>query len=174
MLKYTVFINQQDLIAEDPNTHGAMFVPIILGSDKTTVSVGMGGTGYYPIYAAIGNTHNGLRRAHKNALVLVGFLSIPKGKLLVTTFRFDSELISIFTVGKEDSDTESFRDFKRQLFHTSVTKILECLKPAMTTPEVVRTYDGHFRRSIYGIGPYIADYQEQVTVSCIVQGWCAK
>jgi hypothetical protein len=57
-----------------------MFVPIILGSDKTTVSVGTGGTGYYPLYAAIGNTHNGLRRAHRNALVLIGFLSIPKGR----------------------------------------------------------------------------------------------
>lgn len=69
----------QDIIAEDPDTHGALFVPIILGSDKTTVSIGTGDTGYYPIYAAIGNTHNGLRRAHRDALVLVGFLSIAKG-----------------------------------------------------------------------------------------------
>ena len=44
----------------------------------------------------------------------------------------------------------------------------------MTKPEVVRCFDGHFRRAIYGIGPYIADYQEQVIVACIVQGWCAK
>ena len=44
----------------------------------------------------------------------------------------------------------------------------------MTTPEVVRCYDGHFRCAIYGIGPYIADYQEQVLVAAIVQGWCAK
>jgi hypothetical protein len=57
-----------------------MFVPIILGSDKTTVSVATGGTGYYPIYGSIGNVHNGLRRAHRNALVLIGFLSIPKGR----------------------------------------------------------------------------------------------
>ena len=32
----------------------------------------------------------------------------------------------------------------------------------MTTPEVVRCPDGHFRHAIYGIGPYIADYPEQV------------
>jgi hypothetical protein len=32
----------QDIIAEDPDTHGSMFVPIILGSDKTTVSVATG------------------------------------------------------------------------------------------------------------------------------------
>ena len=44
----------------------------------------------------------------------------------------------------------------------------------MATPEVVRCYDGHFQRVIYGISPYIADYQEQVTVACIVQGWCGR
>ncbi|KAG1837337.1 hypothetical protein DFJ58DRAFT_846544 [Suillus subalutaceus] len=32
----------------------------------------------------------------------------------------------------------------------------------MTKPEVVRFGDGHYRRVIYGLGPYIADYEEQV------------
>ncbi|KIL54002.1 hypothetical protein M378DRAFT_93272, partial [Amanita muscaria Koide BX008] len=36
-----------------------------------------------------------------------------------------------------------------------------------------RYADGHYRRTIYGIGPYIADYPEQVLLSCVVQGWCA-
>jgi hypothetical protein len=44
----------------------------------------------------------------------------------------------------------------------------------MTTPEVVRCPDGHFRRAIYGLGPYIADYPEQALLACIVQGWCPK
>lgn len=80
----------------------------------------------------------------------------------------------MFVVAKADVESEDFRQFKRQLFHTSVAKILDHLKPGMTTPEVVRCYDGHYRRAIYGIGPFIADYQEQVTVACVVQGWCAK
>ena len=42
----------------------------------------------------------------------------------------------------------------------------------MSTPEVVRCPDGHFRRAIWGIGPYVADYPEQVLVANIVQGWC--
>ncbi|KAG6852117.1 hypothetical protein C0991_002982, partial [Blastosporella zonata] len=37
-----------DTIADDPNTHGATFCPIILGSNKTTVSVATGQTEYYP------------------------------------------------------------------------------------------------------------------------------
>lgn len=55
-----------------------MFVPIILGSDKTTVSVATGHSEYWPLYASIGNIHNNVRRAHGSGLVLVGFLAIPK------------------------------------------------------------------------------------------------
>jgi hypothetical protein len=70
---------QQDLISNDPDTHGAVFVPVILGSDKTTVSVATGQHEYHPLYLSIGNVRNHLRRAHKDALVLIGFLPIPKG-----------------------------------------------------------------------------------------------
>jgi hypothetical protein len=68
----------QDIISEDPQTHGCAFVPVILGSDKTTVSVATGQNEYYPLYASIGNVHNTVRRAHRDALGLVGFLAIPK------------------------------------------------------------------------------------------------
>jgi hypothetical protein len=44
----------------------------------------------------------------------------------------------------------------------------------MMTPEITLCPDGHYRRVIYGIGPYIADYPEQVLLSCIVQGWCPR
>jgi hypothetical protein len=57
-----------------------MFVPIILGSDKTVVSVGTGNNEYWPLYMSAGNIHNAARRAHGNALVLIGFLSIPKSE----------------------------------------------------------------------------------------------
>lgn len=55
-----------------------MFVPIILGSDKTTVSVATGQNDYYPLYLSIGNVHNNVRRAHRDAVVVIGFLAIPK------------------------------------------------------------------------------------------------
>lgn len=57
-----------------------MFVPVILGSDKTTVSVATGNNEYYPLYISNGNVHNSGRRAHSNAVSLVGFLAIPKGR----------------------------------------------------------------------------------------------
>ena len=52
--------------------------------------------------------------------------------------------------------------------------MLSSLRPAMEHPEVVRCSDNHFRRVIYGIGPYIADYPEQCMLTRIVQGWCPK
>ena len=61
-----------------------MFIPVILGTDKTTVSVATGQHEYHPIYLSIGNIHNRLRRAHRDGLVLVGFLPIPKGNNLLT------------------------------------------------------------------------------------------
>ena len=71
-------------------------------------------------------------------------------------------------------DDGKFRMFRRQLFHSSLATILESLRPAMTTPEVTRCPDGHLRRVIYGLGPYIADYPEQVLLASVVQGWCPK
>jgi hypothetical protein len=59
---------------------GATFAPVILGSDKTTVSVGTGHTEYYPLYISLGNVHNHVRRSHRNAIVILAFLAIPKSK----------------------------------------------------------------------------------------------
>ena len=54
----------QDKIAKDPTMHGLMFVPIILGSNKMTVSVATGQNEYYLLYMSIGNVHNGVCQAH--------------------------------------------------------------------------------------------------------------
>ncbi|KAF8132929.1 hypothetical protein EV363DRAFT_1397839 [Boletus edulis] len=97
--------DQADKIAQDhPECEGASFVPVILGSDKTTVSVATGQHDYYPLYLSIGNMHNSARRSHRNGVVLIGFLANPK--------------------------------------------------------------------IVYGLGPYIADYEEQALLACIVRNWC--
>ncbi|KAJ7200092.1 hypothetical protein GGX14DRAFT_536413 [Mycena pura] len=115
---------QADDIAKDPGTHGSVFVPVISGSDKTTTSVATGQNDFYPLYLSNGLVHNTVRRAHRNAVSLIGFLATPK-------------------TGNDDT-------------------------------EVVFFGDGHYRRVIYGLGPYIADYPEQVLLACVVQGWCAR
>ncbi|KAG1759770.1 hypothetical protein EDD22DRAFT_955544 [Suillus occidentalis] len=127
--------DQADTISKDPDTIGTTFVPVILRSDKTTISVGTGNNEYHPLYLSIGNVHNNVRRAHRNAVAVIGFLTMPK---------------------------------------TTKEHILERLRPRMTKPEVAKFGDGHFRRVIYGLGPYIADYEEQVLLACIVRCWCPR
>ena len=78
-----LILQEQDRISEDPMTHGAMLVPIILGSDKTTVSVATGHNEYYPLYMSIGSIHNNIRRAHRGALALIAFLAIPKSMSVI-------------------------------------------------------------------------------------------
>ncbi|KAG0703375.1 hypothetical protein DFH29DRAFT_981942 [Suillus ampliporus] len=93
--------DQADEIAKDPSTLGSTF----------------GNNEYYPLYASIGNIHNNVRRAHRNGLVIIGFLAMPS---------------------------------------------------TMTTPEVTHFGD----RTLPG--PYIADYEEQVLLMCIIRGRCPK
>ncbi|KAG1883272.1 hypothetical protein F4604DRAFT_1677620 [Suillus subluteus] len=52
--------NQCNTLADDGDCHGAMSVLIILGSDKTTVSVATGQNDYYPLYISTGNLHNNI------------------------------------------------------------------------------------------------------------------
>jgi hypothetical protein len=153
--------------------HGSMFVPIILGSDKTTVSIATGQNEYHPLYLSIGNVHNNVRRAHRNGLVLIGFLAIPKG--LSNSQVFWHLLMSGHHSGSRSDDTSpSFLRFWRLLFHQSLAAILRSLKPYMTTPDIVRCPDQHFRQAIYGLGPYIADYPEQVLLAGVITGWCIR
>ncbi|KAJ6630400.1 hypothetical protein B0H10DRAFT_2160321 [Mycena sp. CBHHK59/15] len=57
--------------------------------------------------------------------------------------------------------------FCRQMYHASLARIFKPLKANMTTPDIVCCPDGHFHRVIYGLGPYIADYLEQVWLAGI-------
>ncbi|KAH9855914.1 hypothetical protein C2E23DRAFT_720427, partial [Lenzites betulinus] len=74
--------NEADVLAKEPENVDATFCPIILGSDKTTVSVATGQNEYYPLYLSNGLVHNSARRAQRNAVSLVAFLAVPKSMFL--------------------------------------------------------------------------------------------
>lgn len=42
----------------------------------------------------------------------------------------------------------------------------------MTLFDVVMCPDGHYQWVVYVLGPYIADYPEQVLLAGVVNGWC--
>ncbi|KAI9429507.1 hypothetical protein H4582DRAFT_2114355 [Lactarius indigo] len=131
-----------DIFMADPSTEGAMYCPIILGSDKTIVLVMTGHVEYHPLYLLIGNLHNTVRRAHRNAVIPIVFLAIPK-------------------CDRWNDGCSKFRVFNP-------------LHLGMTTPVVRRCPDGHFRRVIYDLFTFIADYPEQAMLTGIIQGWCPK
>ncbi|KAK0445666.1 uncharacterized protein EV420DRAFT_1622636 [Desarmillaria tabescens] len=96
---------------------GAMYIGVILGSDKTTVSVATGNVEYYLVYLSIGNLHNSAQRGHHNGVIPIAFLAIPKSDR-----KYDRDL--------------AFWLFKKKLYHQSLTAILHSLQPAMTVPVV--------------------------------------
>ena len=148
-----------------------MFVPVILGSDKTTVSVGTGDNEFWPIYGSIGNIHNNIRRAHGEGLVLIGFLSISKGSSFFISWSW---FPLIFQQPTKPICQILNRRFRRQLFHLSLSKFLESLWLGMETPDIAQCPDGHLQQIIWGLGLYIADYIKQILLACIVQGWCPR
>lgn len=79
-----------------------MLVPIILGADKTVVSVATGNQEFHPLYASVGNVWNDVRRAHGEAVVPLAFLAVPK-----------SEFLSSLTPLIIDLNDASYVDFQR-------------------------------------------------------------
>ena len=73
-----------------------MLVPVIAGSDKTTVSVATGHQEYHPVYASSGIISNTARRGHGNSVVPFAFLPIPKGMPCVYSTISDHVNFGIF------------------------------------------------------------------------------
>ncbi|KIY61449.1 hypothetical protein CYLTODRAFT_447703 [Cylindrobasidium torrendii FP15055 ss-10] len=147
--------NLCDMITKNPALKGVSFMPVVAGSNKTTCSVATGHQSFHPMYQGLGNLDNLARRAHGQGIVPTAFLPMPK-------------------VPKEVQNTKEYQTFTRQLYHACLARVFEPLRAGMTTPEIVQCPDRHFRRAIFGIGPYIADYPEQVLLSCVVSKWCPK
>ena len=83
------------IFALDSSTEGAMYCPVILGSDKTTVLVATGQVEYHPVYLSIGNPHNSVWHAHWNAVIPIAFLPIPKCKWLNSSVQHAHHLLDL-------------------------------------------------------------------------------
>ena len=85
---YSNLLRRQDaIINEVAGSEGGTVVPLVFGSDKTTVSVATGQNDFYPLYMSLGNLHNSVRRAHRDSVIPIAFLAIPHGECLhIQTF----------------------------------------------------------------------------------------
>ena len=79
-----------------------------------------------------------------------------------------------FQASNEASFNELSLTARIRILVYDTVHILQSLQPGKITPEVFQCPDGHFWCVIWGIGPYIADYPEQVLLACIVKNWCAQ
>jgi len=77
-----------------------------------------------------------------------------------------------FLASKHQWKKPEFQKFCRKLYHACLELVFSPLKPYMTEPKVVKCPDGHFCCAILSLGPYIADYPEQVWLAGIVSNWC--
>ena len=84
------------------------------------------------------------------------------------------QLAHIQVASKRQRKRPEFQKFCRQLYHACLDMVFSPLKPYMVKPKLVKCPDGHFRRAIFSLGPYIADYPEQVWLAGIVSNWCPK
>src|SRR5258707_15481893 len=101
----------------------------------------------------------------------IGFLAIPKGMFHSVPEKCD--LTQIQGDQRYNNDL-AFQRFKCQMYHDTIATILSPLKSRMIVPVIHRCPDGHFRRVIYDLASYIADYPDQIYLVAVVQYWCPK
>ncbi|KAG9123430.1 hypothetical protein FRC07_014952, partial [Ceratobasidium sp. 392] len=136
------------------NENGTV-VPLIISTDKTTMTNNPLGDMAHPVYLSIGNISKTIRRKPtKRAMVLVGYLPVDSFKDV-----------------KHD-DTR--RRFRCELFHRSLACIFEPLKTASSEGELAWCADGYLRHIYPVIASWVADWPEQNDVAGTTQGGCPK
>ncbi|KAG6916634.1 hypothetical protein DXG01_006054 [Tephrocybe rancida] len=125
---------------------GATIVPVILSSDKTSLTNFSGNKQAYPVYVAIGTTESEIRRQPSaHAMLLIGYIPVSK--------------LEIFS--PERRSIEGY-----QLFHDCMEKILAPLIKAGKDGVKMRFANGFIQKAYLIVAAYIADYPEQ----CLVVG----
>jgi hypothetical protein len=120
-----------------------MFLPFVMGSDKTMVSVVTGNQEFHPFYGSPGMISSIAHCGHGSGVLLYAMLLIPKG-LLVIIPSVVNEVLSEFSVAKRHWQTSAFKTFARQLYHECLAFVLSPLKEGMTTPVTMRCPDGFY------------------------------
>ncbi|KAG8946041.1 hypothetical protein FRC03_001582, partial [Tulasnella sp. 419] len=135
-------------------TPGGTVIPVIIGSDKSQLTLFSGNKEAYPVYITIGNIPKGIRRKpSKHAQMLLAYLPVE---------HFKGENLS----------KPQQRLAKARIFHAALGDILEPLVEAGRDGVKLMSGNGEVRHCHPIVASYVADYPEQCLVTCVRFGEC--
>ncbi|KAI6106364.1 hypothetical protein EV401DRAFT_2124241 [Pisolithus croceorrhizus] len=131
---------------------GAVVMPVILSSDKTSLSQFSGDKKAWPVYLTIGNISKDVRcQVSAHATVLIGYLPV----LELNCFQKKSQSVMGY-----------------HLFHHSIALLFHPLASAGCKGREMICADGYICHVHPILTTYIADFPEQCLVACNKESWC--
>ncbi|KAG8728335.1 hypothetical protein FRC10_005061, partial [Ceratobasidium sp. 414] len=133
----------------------ATIVPLIISSDRTSLSTMAGGQEAYPVYITVANIKKSVRReTNRKATALLAYLPVDD---------FENA-----------PNAQEKSRLKHTLTHRAMEKIAEPLRTASNEGIEMLCADGRFRRGYPIVAGEVLDWKEQCVHACILESRCTK